>query len=342
MSSVGVVVPCYNYARYLPACVESILGQQGVDVRVLIVDDASTDDSEAVGRALAGRDARVEYRRHPTNRGHIATYNEGLEAIQGDYTLLLSADDLLTPGALFRAARVLDSHPEVGLAYGRAIATSEPGRPAPRIPDPCKTKVLSGLELVTAFCEWGGNRVPTPTAVVRTSVQRAVGGYRAELPHSGDMEMWMRVAARHAVGVVDADQAFYRIHLSNMHNRYVEAVIDDLDEYRRTFQGYFAGEGRLLPQCERLEALALSSLARRALWKASTLLDQGDTRGCASLRDFAARISPPIRKDRLWRRVRVKQAVRPFWSLARRAWFHGRRATADSPEWSRIGLFPEM
>ena len=54
---------------------------QPVDVRVLIIDDASTDDTPEVAAALAAEDARVEFRRHAVNRGHIATYNEGLEWI---------------------------------------------------------------------------------------------------------------------------------------------------------------------------------------------------------------------------------------------------------------------
>ena len=52
-----------------------------------------------VGDALARADGRVEFRRHDRNRGHIATYNEGLAWARGDYTVLLSADDLLAGGA---------------------------------------------------------------------------------------------------------------------------------------------------------------------------------------------------------------------------------------------------
>src|SRR5919109_5208527 len=108
MSRVDVIIPCYNYARYLRQCVESVLTQSAVQVRALIIDDASTDDSAAVGSALAAEDARVEFRRHAVNHGHLTTYNEGLEWSAGDYTLLISADDLLVPGALNRAARLMD------------------------------------------------------------------------------------------------------------------------------------------------------------------------------------------------------------------------------------------
>ena len=126
MSRVDVIIPCYRYGHFLRGCVESVLSQEGVDVRVLVLDDASPDHTAEVGEALAREDRRVTFRRHAANRGHIATYNEGLAWATGDYTLLLSADDLLTPGALGRAVAVLEAHPEVVLAYGREIRTADP------------------------------------------------------------------------------------------------------------------------------------------------------------------------------------------------------------------------
>ena len=121
MSQIDVIVPCYNYGNMLAACVGSVLAQQHVDVHVVIMDDASTDSTERVGRSLAAGDRRVEYRRHAVNRGHILTYNEALADVSGDYSVILSADDLLTPGSLSRATRFMDSHPDVTLAYGRDI-----------------------------------------------------------------------------------------------------------------------------------------------------------------------------------------------------------------------------
>ena len=119
--TVSVVVPCYRYGHFLPECVGSILDQEGVDVRVLVIDDASPDDSAQAARRLAAADARVEVRVHEVNRGHIATYNEGLlDWADGDYSVLISADDVLAPGALARATAVLEEHPEIGFVYGHS------------------------------------------------------------------------------------------------------------------------------------------------------------------------------------------------------------------------------
>src|SRR4051794_22534645 len=95
LSRVDVIVPCYKYGRFLRGCVQSVLAQQGADVRVLILDDTSPDETEEVAAQLVREDGRVSYRRHPSNRGHVATYNEGLDWATGDYTVILSADDLL-------------------------------------------------------------------------------------------------------------------------------------------------------------------------------------------------------------------------------------------------------
>ena len=121
MHRIDVIVPCYNYARYLRGCVQSVLRQEGVQVRVLIIDDFSPDHTPEVGRALAEEDSRVEYRRHPQNARHIATYNEGFEWAAGGATLRLSADDLLTPGALFRALRAAQERYAAGERSGEAL-----------------------------------------------------------------------------------------------------------------------------------------------------------------------------------------------------------------------------
>ena len=237
----------------------------------------------------------------------------------------------------------MDAHPEVALTYGRAIMTSDPSQHPPLTPEPCKTRILTGLELIEAFCAWGGNRVPTQTAIVRTSVQKAVGGYRADLPHSGDMEMWMRLALRGSIGVVDADQAYYRIHSANMHLSYASAVVGDMEQYCRTFLGVFDRYAPDLPQRQRLEGLARKSLAKRALWKASTFLDRGDGDGGDELVKFALQTSAGIRGDLLWWRVRLKWAAGPrLWSALQRSLGHVSPEPVPAPTSSRIGLFPEI
>lgn len=164
MSQVDVIVPCYGYGHFLEECVDSVLAQEGVVVRVLILDDASPDRTAEVAAGLAAGDGRVAFRRHAANRGHIATYNEGLAWASSEYTLLLDADDVLTPGALLRAARLMDDHPEVGMCYGRARITRDPGKePFDAAPDTAAWRVVAGPEWIEGFCAKGLNPVFQPT-----------------------------------------------------------------------------------------------------------------------------------------------------------------------------------
>ena len=79
---------------------------------------------------LAPVDPRVTVIQHTHNMGHIATYNDGLGHAQGEYVVLLSADDLLTPGSLARAAAVLYNEPTVGLVYGHPVVFYDTVPPA--------------------------------------------------------------------------------------------------------------------------------------------------------------------------------------------------------------------
>src|SRR5207253_8052097 len=100
-------------------------------VRVLIIDDASPDNTAEVAAELVREDPRVSFIRHIENKGHINTYNEGIEWASADYMLLLSADDYLLPGALSRATGLMEAHPEVGFTFGKAIELSDSGNEIP-------------------------------------------------------------------------------------------------------------------------------------------------------------------------------------------------------------------
>src|SRR5262245_18347430 len=277
MSRVDVLTPCSNYGRFLSQCVTSVLAQDGVDVRALIIDDCSTDDTEMVGRRLAEQDKRIVFRRHSVNLGHIATYNEGLLAwCSAEYSLLLSADDALAPGALARATTLMDRHRDVGMTYGMAQVIGDADTVASAIAvAPATPYVMSGSQFLQ-FCCATGNPVPTPTAVVRTELQHRLGGYRASLPHTGDMEMWMRFAARASVGIVRAVQAYYRKHSANMSAHYVSQPLRDYYEVIAACERVLISADATFPQAPLWLQMTYKRLSEKALWLASAALDQSD------------------------------------------------------------------
>src|SRR5690349_15016470 len=91
---VSIIVPCYNYARFLPDAVASVLAQTFEDWELIVVDDGSTDASLAVARQLIARhpDRRMRVF-HQSNQGNAATRNTGAQLAVGEYIMFLDADD---------------------------------------------------------------------------------------------------------------------------------------------------------------------------------------------------------------------------------------------------------
>jgi glycosyltransferase involved in cell wall biosynthesis len=296
MARVDIVVPCYRYGCFLPQCIGSILGQSMPDFRVLIIDDASPDDSAAVAQHLARSDPRVQVRVHANNRGHIATYNEGIDWATAPYFLSLSADDFLAPGALRRAAALMDARPDVVLTYGAAIdfLNGDPVPPLDESYDP-PWSVRPGRDFVRETCDTIRNNVPTPTAIVRTDVQKRIGGYLPELYHSGDMEMWLRFAAHGAVACTPAVQAFYRLHGNNMSTGIYRRVTEDYIQRKGAFDAFFDGAGAGVENAATLRRLAERRLGDAAFWTGVAQALRGNRAVGRELRAFAAVLNPDTR-----------------------------------------------
>jgi glycosyltransferase involved in cell wall biosynthesis len=324
---VKVIVPCYGYAHLLERCADSVLRQRGVEVRVMIVDDCSPDHSGDVAGRIMRRDDRVEYRRHERNLGLIATANEGLQwAEDSDYVVLLSADDMLLPGALERATRTMASRPWVGMVYGRA-PYFQSGRQLPRVGGTWRgTRVWPGVAWIRRRCRAGHNCISSPEVVVRTAVQRQVGGYDAACRHASDLNMWLRIAAVSDVAYVrGAAQALYRVDGDGMLRGMLSGAdgpVVDLRERRAAFERFFAVAGDRPADVSRLRATVTRVLARQALWQASRAYDRGDVgrAGAPPVDDlvaFALETYPGARRLREWWGLRLRERI----GSGRSLWF---------------------
>ena len=108
---VTVVIPTYQRPHLLPRAVESVLAQTFRDLRVLVCDNASGDETAEVMQEFARHDPRVEYRVQPRNLGPVANFNYGLQQVQTPFFVLLSDDNVLAQDFLARAVRVLQEQP---------------------------------------------------------------------------------------------------------------------------------------------------------------------------------------------------------------------------------------
>ena len=131
---VAVCIPVRNAESTIERCIDSVLAQEGVDVRVVVVDNASTDGTFALACGRAGIDPRVVVYRNPHDIGRIANWNRCLAlAGHAEYVKLLMAGDMLLPGFLSETTAMLDAFPSPCCCAPRcrssrptAISTSSP------------------------------------------------------------------------------------------------------------------------------------------------------------------------------------------------------------------------
>ena len=185
---VSVVIPCFNYGRYLAEAVQSVLAQSLTAVEVIIVDDGSTDDSREVAQRLIGAHGEASIRLiAQDNCGSPGqTRNVGIAAARGEYLVCLDADDRLHPEYLARCAAALDAHPEAAVAYGDLQMFGDDD--TLHVPPEWDTRVqldCNFLDVVSMF---------------RRSVWAEVGGYDTEIGYE-DWDLWIAVIERGWTGV---------------------------------------------------------------------------------------------------------------------------------------------
>ena len=128
---VSIGLPVYNGAGYLPAAIEALLSQTYGDFELIICDNASTDQTQAICTAFAARDPRVRYHRNATNLGAAANFNLAFLLSRGAYFKWAAHDDLHAPDYLARCVEALDREPAAVLAHTGAVVVDSEGKPVP-------------------------------------------------------------------------------------------------------------------------------------------------------------------------------------------------------------------
>jgi glycosyltransferase involved in cell wall biosynthesis len=204
-------VPVYNGATYLRESLDSLLRQTYPRVEILVFDDASTD---ATPEILASYGDRIRVVRQRTNRGIYGNANDGIAAARGEFVAIYHADDVYEPAIVEREAAFLVRHPEAGAVFCLDIFIDAQGREYDRLrlPPEIRGRGLLPYETVlNGILRYRNRFLVCPSAMVRSAVYREVGPYRdREFGIGSDLEMWLRIARRHPLGMLEEYLIRYR------------------------------------------------------------------------------------------------------------------------------------
>lgn len=204
---VSVIIPCYNYGRFLRESVGSALAQTYDDYEIIIVNDGSTDDSAEVAGQLISKNNRIPMRLiDQENSGQPAiSRNNGIKSSKGEYIICLDADDMMDSSLLEECVNVLDANPKAALVY------------------PDQVHFENGKAKLIHSQEWNDklilqtNLIPT-CCMFRKKVWEEAGGYKTNVIGYEDWDLWITIGGDLKYPVIRIPKPFfyYRVNHSGV------------------------------------------------------------------------------------------------------------------------------
>ena len=180
---VTIIAVCYNHARFVIECLESIRSQTYTNVQIIIMDDCSKDDSVNVIRSWIEHYAvDCTLIAHEKNQGVCRTFNEALELSKGEYISLIATDDTWLPNKIAQQVTLMESAPDkVGIIYSDAYQMDEHGQRLPKmfIAAHRQFEIMPEGNLSEILVV--GNFIPAMTTLIRRAVYDRVGLYDEKL-----------------------------------------------------------------------------------------------------------------------------------------------------------------
>jgi glycosyltransferase involved in cell wall biosynthesis len=216
-SPISVVLPNYNHARLIGRQLNALLSQSVRPLEVIVIDDASTDDSvEVIGRFAKGNPI-VRLIRNERNLGAIATVMRGLKECRGEYFTSVAADDFVAPGCFERMMRLIDHFPQAGIYFGQ-VQCMVPQEGGSEFIEGPLSKASRWTEEMYARPDSFLNDYlevepcyvsPSPGTIHRTRCFEEVEGYRAELGHWADTFALRAIGLKYGACYAPSVQAYF-------------------------------------------------------------------------------------------------------------------------------------
>jgi glycosyltransferase involved in cell wall biosynthesis len=305
----SVMIPTYNCAEYLGQTLQSVLAQDfGPDLmQIEVIDDCSNkDDPEAVVKAV-GRE-RVKFHRKPTNAGPIANFNTCIERSRGRYVHILHGDDTVEVGYYECIGNLIKRFPDAGFYATRCFSVDSESVLlwiSPRVED---------LEVPSKDARRFYYESPIQCAgvTVRRTAYEKLGGFRIDLVHAADLEMWSRIVSSEAGVVSHEVKANYRISPHNDTGRLAKTGENIRDICR--LHGLFAAR-----YSDFSLAFARQKAAERALHQYKQFIALGDPTAArinlklwSELTPFKKRAMIRIKESTFYRRIAPNVAANPL------------------------------
>jgi glycosyltransferase involved in cell wall biosynthesis len=225
---VSVIVPCYNHEKYVEECILSIVHQTYSNIELIVIDDGSKDSSPEILKKLQEQYGfTLECQQ---NMGLSRTLNKAaVKYGHGKYISYLASDDYWAKDKIEQEVAFMESHPEIGLVYGKAYIISKSGNIVE--PPPLDARPAGKVTFEELFVR---NRITALTTLFRRDVFDEVGRFNENTPIE-DWDLWLRIAAKYPVYFMDSYMGYYREHMTNSSGnsmKMITAIDQILDSWK--------------------------------------------------------------------------------------------------------------
>lgn len=236
---VSVVIPNYNYGRFLAQAIDSALAQTYPNVEIIVVDDGSTDDSAEILKSYSDKIRRIKQ----TNRGVSSARNNGTAASKGELVAFLDADDVWLPEKLEKQVGIFQADDKVGLVHCGMVDFEDNGNLLSEHLDGMNGYVaLDLLRYRRSVILGGGSAV-----VVKRKAFEKTGGFDENLRVGEDWEFYYQAAKHYKVGFVKEVLLKYRLHSNNNFANNTQSVERMEKDLLYAYDKIFSADDRLKP-----------------------------------------------------------------------------------------------
>ena len=251
---VSIIVPVFNGEQFLRESLDSIVAQTYPQTEVLVMDDASTDGTQPIVKSYGDY---VRYYRQSITRGIYGNTNDGIGMARGEHIAVYHADDLYHPGIVEREVAFLREHPSAGAVFCQDVFMDLRGVEVGRLELPPEVRGGRPLEfpaIFNALLKYKNRILRCPSSMVRTSVYRDVGRYRdQEFRNTSDLEMWLRIARKYPIGILEEYLLWYRHGHGSSAQRY-HHLRTEPERYFQIMDLYLSAGGLAVATAEALTA----------------------------------------------------------------------------------------
>lgn len=207
VAKVSVIMSAYNSATYIAEAIESIVAQTFPFFILIAVDDGSTDRTRAIIEGYAQRDARIHLVVNEENIGIAASHNKALWLCTTPYIAPFGADDMVVSDWLQKKYEFMEQHPELAVLGNAQQSISSDGSSHGTIWAPSSSPHKIQQSLLDS-----GTGIPHGSSLIRTEAAKELGGYRENFVAALDVDFWLRLSEKYAIGCLPDILQYYRQH----------------------------------------------------------------------------------------------------------------------------------